>query len=299
MSAPLAQAARQHWLAWAVLFAALAVLYVPTLRDLFQGPWSTDANAHGPIVLVVSMWFLIHKSRQLATDPTLLLRPSPLAGWLVLLFGALCYAVGRSQALISLEVGSLVPVMLGSVLLLFGSTVARRLWFAFFFMLFMVPLPGSVVDTVTAPMKMLVSIGAEWVLHTAGYPVARSGVVLNVGQYQLLVADACAGLNSLFTLEALGLLYMNVMRHSSVVRNVVLALLIVPISFAANVIRVVVLALVTYHFGDAAGQGFLHDFSGMVLFLSALMLIIGLDSVLRFGVSSAPGAQAGHAGVNA
>jgi exosortase/archaeosortase family protein len=81
---------------------------------------------------------------------------------------------------------------------------------------------------------------------------------------------------------------MNVMRHSSVVRNVVLALLIVPISFAANVIRVVVLALVTYHMGDAAGQGFLHDFSGIVLFLSALMLIISLDSLLRFGVSAAP-----------
>jgi exosortase/archaeosortase family protein len=81
-----------------------------------------------------------------------------------------------------------------------------------------------------------------------------------------------------------------VMRHSSVVRNVVLALLIVPISFAANVIRVVVLALVTYHMGDAAGQGFLHDFSGIVLFLSALMLIISLDSLLRFGVSAAPSA---------
>jgi exosortase B len=174
--------------------------------------------------------------------------------------------------------------------LLFGPAVARRMWFAFFFMLFMVPLPGSLVDTVTAPMKLLVSIGSEWLLHLAGYPVSRSGVVLGIGQYQLLVADACAGLNSLFTLEALGLLYMNVMRHSSVVRNAVLATLIVPISFVANVIRVVVLALVTYYFGDAAGQGFVHGFSGIVLFLTALMLIIGLDSLLRFGVSVTPGA---------
>jgi exosortase B len=285
---PTADAGRWHWLAWALLAGALAVVYGPTLADLFHGPWSTDANAHGPIVLVVSTWFLVHKARQLAADPGLSLRPKPIAGWLVLGFGALAYAVGRSQALISLEVGSLVPVIVGSVLLLFGGAVAKRLWFAFFFMLFMVPLPGSLVDTVTAPMKMVVSIGAEWLLHQAGYPVARAGVVLSIGQYQLLVADACAGLNSLFTLEALGLLYMNVMRHSSVVRNVVLALLIVPISFAANVIRVVVLALVTYHMGDAAGQGFLHDFSGIVLFLSALMLIISLDSLLRFGVSAAP-----------
>ncbi len=281
-------AARGNWLAWALLAAALAVLYGPTFYDLFHGAWSTDANAHGPIVLVVSSWFLVHKARLVAAEPNLQLRPSPLAGWLTLALGALCYAVGRSQALISLELGSLVPVVVGSVLLLFGGAVAKRLWFAFFFMLFMVPLPGSLVDTITAPMKMLVSIGAEWVLHTAGYPVARAGVVLGIGQYQLLVADACAGLNSLFTLEALGLLYMNVMRHSSVVRNVTLAVLIVPISFVANVIRVVVLALVTYHWGDAAGQGFLHDFSGIVLFMSALMLIISLDSLLRFGVSAAP-----------
>jgi len=111
--------------------------------------------------------------------------------------------------------------------------------------------------------------------------VSRAGVVLNVGQYQLLVADACAGLNSLFTLEALGLMYMNIRRHESALRNSLLALLIVPISFSANVIRVIVLCLITYYMGDAAGQGFLHKFSGMVLFLSALLLVISTDGLLR------------------
>jgi exosortase len=114
-----------------------------------------------------------------------------------------------------------------------------------------------------------------------GYPVSRAGVIINIGPYQLLVADACSGLNSLFTLEALGLLYLNVMRHESAFRNIVLALLIVPISFASNVTRVIVLSLITFHMGDAAGQGFLHGFSGMVLFLCGLMLIIGMDTLLR------------------
>jgi exosortase/archaeosortase family protein len=95
------------------------------------------------------------------------------------------------------------------------------------------------------------------------------------------VADACAGLNSLFTLESLGLLYMNVNRHTSVARNIILATLIVPISYASNVIRVLVLAQITYHLGDEAGQGFLHGFSGMVLFLTALLLIVGMDALLR------------------
>ncbi|MET5012202.1 archaeosortase/exosortase family protein, partial [Burkholderia pseudomallei] len=88
-----------------------------------------------------------------------------------------------------------------------------------------------------------------------------SGVMLVIGPYQLLVADACSGLNSLFTLEALGLLYMKVMRYQSKARNVLLAVMIVPISFVSNVARVLVLVLITYHLGDEAGQGFAHGFA--------------------------------------
>jgi exosortase len=133
---------------------------------------------------------------------------------------------------------------------------------------------------VTQPLKSAVSAVASSLLYQLGYPVGRSGVILTVGPYQLLVADACAGLNSLFTLEALGLLYMNLMQYTSAARNVALALLIVPISFAANVVRVIILVLVTYHFGDAAGQGFVHGFAGMVLFIVALTFILFTDRIL-------------------
>ena len=144
-----------------------------------------------------------------------------------------------------------------------------------------VTLPGQVVDIVTLPMKMAVSYVAESVLFWVGYPIGRNGVILQIGQYMLLVADACAGLQTLLTLEALGLLYLNLVRRDSLFRNVGLAILIVPISFTANVIRVMTLSLITYHFGDAAGQGFLHNFAGMVLFLSALLLIIAGDTILQ------------------
>ena len=143
------------------------------------------------------------------------------------------------------------------------------------------------VDAVTLPMKMAVSYVAESILFAAGYPIARTGVILQIGQYKLLVADACAGLHTLFTLEALGLLYLNLVQRDSLFRNVALAILVVPISFAANVIRVMVLTLITYHFGDGAGQGFLHGFAGMVLFLSALLLIIGVDTLLHAALKAA------------
>ena len=114
----------------------------------------------------------------------------------------------------------------------------------------------------------------------SGYPIGLSGVVITIGQYQLLVNEACAGLQTMFTLEAMGLLYASLMNHSSTLRNALLAVLVVPIAFCANVVRVMVLALVTYHLGDAAGQGFLHGFAGMVLFVVALVLVMGVDALL-------------------
>ncbi len=208
----------------------------------------------------------------------------PAAGWPVFIFGLLLYVIGRSQEILLFEIGSAIWLLAAILLLMRGSAALKAQWFPLFFMLFMIPLPGTVVDMLTMPMKMAVSYVAETLLFWTNYPIARAGVILQIGQYKLLVADACAGLHTLFTLEALGLLYLNIIRHDSLFRNVALAIFIVPISFTANVIRVVVLTLITYYFGDEAGQGFLHGFAGMVLFLSALLLIIGVDSLLQLGV---------------
>lgn len=269
------------WWPWVALLAGLLVLYVPTAIDLYRQFWQFDANSHGPIVIGLSAWLLVHKGRAAHADSSLARRSSPVAGALLWVPGLLLYVVGRSQALLVLEMGSAALLLAGLSVALFGGAFTRRLWFAFVFVAFTIPLPGSVIDALTQPLKIGVSWASEYLLHAAGYPIARRGVVLYVGQFQLLVADACAGLNSLFTLEALGLLYLNTVRHASVLRNVLLAALIVPISFSANTLRVVTLALITFHLGDEAGQGFLHGFSGMVLFLSALLLIIAVDAGLR------------------
>lgn len=263
---------------WPVLLGLIA-LYVPTLTDLIRGIWSTDAQAHGPIVLSVSCWLAYRNwplMMQLSEG-----KPTSLVGWPVLFFGLFMYFIGRSQDIQLLEVGSAIWVLIAIILLTRGSVALNAQWFALFFMLFMIPLPGYIVDSLTLPMKMAVSYVVENVLFWFGYPIARTGVMLQIGQYKLLVADACAGLHTLFSLEAVGLLYLNLVRHDSFFRNMTLGILIIPISFTANVIRVIVLTLITYYFGDAAGQGFLHGFAGMVLFLTALILIIGVDSLLQ------------------
>ncbi len=252
---------------------------MPSLIDLFTGIWSTDEQKHGPIVLTVACWLAWRNWPAMwqASEG----KPTSAWGWPIFVFGLLLYALGRSQDILFFEVGSVIWLLAAILLLTRGAAAVKAQWFALFFMLFMIPLPGPVVDAVTMPMKMAVSIVAEHILFWVGYPIARIGVMLQIGQYKLLVADACAGLHTLFTLEALGLLYLNIVRHDSFFRNVTLAIFIVPISFTANVIRVMTLTLITYHFGDEAGQGFLHGFAGMVLFLTALLLIMSVDSLLQ------------------
>lgn len=276
---------QRRWLPWLPVILGLAALYGPTLYDLFTTVWSSDEQGHGPIVLAIAIWLIWRRKGELFDG--LPGSTQPVLGLVCIVLAAAFYFLGRTQDYMFFEAGSLVFMLAGVVLLMRGVTALKSIWFGLFFMLFMVPLPNSIVDLLTQPMKMAVSYVAESVLFALGYPIARSGVMLLIGPYQLLVADACAGLHTLFTLEALGLLYLNVVRHASAVRNVVLAILIVPISFVANVIRVITLTLITYYLGDEAGQGFLHGFAGMVLFISALMLIIAADSVVRVGVRTA------------
>ena len=260
------------------LLIGFAALYVPSYLMLAERIWPTDEQGHGPIILAVSIWLLYNKRHELAA-----LQPQPSLAWglPLLLFGLLMYVLGRSQFIMVFEVFSQILVLAALVLIFLGTRALRLVWFPLFFLLFMVPLPGSLVASVTGPLKSAVSAVAANLLYQLGYPVGRAGVVLSVGPYQLLVADACAGLNSMFTLEALGLLYMNLMRYTHAVRNVLLAILIIPISFAANIVRVMILVLVTYHFGDEAGQGFIHSFAGMVLFIVGLVLMLATDSLLR------------------
>lgn len=271
---------------WPVLLG-LAVLYLPTWWDLAHGMWNSDEQGHGPIILIVALYLIWQKRAALLATPAM---PAggegratrPVLGWSLLVLGLLLYALGRSQEILLFEVGSQIPVLYGVLFITLGGAAVRALWFPILFLAFMVPLPGFLVDAATGPLKQFVSAAATHVLYGAGYPIGRSGVVLTIGPYQLLVADACSGMHSIFSLSALGLLYMYLTAHASLARNAILLASLVPIAVAANVIRVILLILITYHFGDAAGQGFAHDFTGMALFLAALMFLFALDSALGF-----------------
>ncbi|PND37659.1 exosortase B [Paucibacter aquatile] len=262
-----------------LVLLGFAAMFVPTYWDLSSTVWASDEQGHGPIILAVSLW-LLYQQRQtlLQVQP----KPAYITGGLFLMLGLALYAFGRSQSILLFEVSAQIFVLIAIALILIGGAGLKLIWFPLFFLLFMVPLPEVLVTALTTPLKSAVSAVASSLLYNAGYPVGRAGVILTIGPYQLLVADACAGLNSMFTLEALGLLYMKLMNYTSAGRNVTLALLLVPISFVANIVRVMILVLVTYYFGDAAGQGFIHGFAGMVLFMVALAIMLVVDKILNF-----------------
>ena len=288
-SHPSPRATRLEWLP---VLAGLLILYVPTFYDLAGTIWREDEYAHGPIILAIIVWLIWDKRQVLLAAP---IRTASVAGFSLLVVGLLLYVVGRSQSISIFEIGALVPILAGVLLAMRGWPALRASWFMLLFLAYLVPLPSVLVDALTGPLKQNVSAVAEHLLYSAGYPVARSGVTLTVGQYQLLVADACSGLNSMFSLSALGLLYLYLKHRNSWLHNGVILASILPIAVAANIVRVLVLVLVTFHFGEEVGQGFLHGGAGMVLLLVALTIIVLLDAILSRVIKPRMPERPGHA----
>jgi exosortase B len=262
---------------WAIAGLGLATLVLPTLWDFLFGEWTSYSQGHELLLLMAGAWLFQRHASTIAALPD---RPATWAPILILALALLAYAFGRTQQFVRVEMLSLFFILSALLACFKGWGALRHIWFVLLFLLFVVPLPFSVILLVTGPLKEAVSVVASTVLGWVGYPVGHVGVVITVGQYQLLVAEACAGLHSMFILEAMGLLYSNLMNYRSWLRNVLLAVLVVPLSFLANVLRVMILVVVTYHFGDRVGQGFLHNFAGLVLFGLALALIGGADRLL-------------------
>lgn len=264
--------------AWPLLvgFAALAI---PTAATLGEQVWSKESGAHGPIVLVTGLWLLWRKLPELRGIA------KPGAAWLTILMLALAlplYVFGRAYDFISLEVGGLYGVGIAMLHAQFGLRALLKNWFPLFYLAFLVPPPGWFMDSITAPLKLFVSYVTTAGLQAVGVPVFREGVTLMVAQYQLLVEDACSGMNSMTGLVAISLFYIYLLRNASWRYSLFLACLVIPIAIVANIIRVATLVLLTYFFGDAAAQGFLHMAAGLLLFTSALLLVFLVDNLLSY-----------------
>jgi exosortase B len=262
---------------WGAALAFFLLMYLPLYIRASGGLWEREEHAHGPMILMIALylfWQLRHELLKLDQPK------HARVGWLALCVGALGLCLGRVLDFSILEFSSQLFSAFGILLLTGGWPAVRRAWFPLLFLIFMIPLPGIFVDSVTGVLKQWVSVIAEHLLVVMGYPVGRAGVTLVVGPYQLLVADACSGLHSMFTLTAMGMLFLYLKERVGIWHNGVMLALILPVAFIANIIRVMVLVLITYHLGDEAGQGFLHGLAGIFLVVIALLALILMDKII-------------------
>jgi len=259
-----------------LLALGCALLVLPTMLQVARDSWSTEQGGHGPLVLATGLWALWRELRSTKIE----FRPAPLLPSLLLVvFTLALFVVARITGVLEVEAFAMYGALISAAYMLLGPALIRTVWFPLVYLAFTLPPPDTVVTAVTQPIKIAISEGAVSLLYLLGYPVASSGVTIQIGQYQLLVAAACAGLNSIVTLTALCVFYVYLRHRSNPVAFLVIALAAIPVAIISNFVRVIVLVLITYYLGDAAAQGFLHDFAGLLMFAVALLTIFGVDKL--------------------
>jgi exosortase len=266
-----------NWAFLGALAASFVVAYLPTYLRLAGGAWTSEQEGHGPIIMAMAAWAAWQQRDKLRS---VALRPAPVAGWIVLLLSLLLMAVTRSQDLLMVEVATQIPVLLGCILLIGGWKMAQIFAFSLAFLVFSVPPPGWLLDSFTVPLKAWVSDVVTNFLYDLGYPVAQNGVMIMIGSYELMVKDACSGMNSIFVLPALGVFYSHEFVPNDAVRKIILILSTVPIAILANCFRVLALVLGAYYFGVDRIEGLFHDATGLALWVFALILFFLLDRAL-------------------
>src|SRR5271170_6193078 len=221
----------------AALAGSFVVAYLPTYLRLAGGAWASEQEGHGPIIMAMAAWAAWQQRDKLRSIE---LRPAPIAGWIILIFSLLLMAVTRSQDLLMVEVATQIPVLLGCLLIVGGWPLARIFAFPLAFLVFSIPPPGWLLDAFTVPLKAWVSDIVSNFLYDLGYPVAQNGVMIMIGSYELMVKDACSGMNSIFALSAIGVFYVHEFVGDNLLRKLILIAAIVPITILANFFRVLV-----------------------------------------------------------
>src|ERR1039457_1605430 len=269
--------AGRRWLVWPTILSGLVVLlYAPVLKSLVLQWWSDSDYSHGFFVPLFSAYILWRqRERWMKTE----IKPSNF-GLLVMLGAIGLLLIGSLGAELFTSRFSLLVLLTGMILFLGGWKFLRAISFPLCFLIFMIPLPTIVYNQITFPLQLLASRFATFWLDLVHVPVLRDGNILVMSNYSLEVVEECSGIRSLMTLISLAVAYGYLVSPQRWVRYV-LAAFMVPIAIVTNAIRIMGAGLLARHFGPAAAEGFLHEFSGWAIFLVALLLMFGSHWILR------------------
>jgi exosortase len=258
-----------------LLLAVIFLTNIPVFEALIAD-WLYDDNySHGFLVIPIAI-FLIWRKRKELIFPA---RPS---GWGIFLFGLGCLSLilGNAASELFTTRVSILMVITGISLYHLGVDNFKIVWFAFFFLLFMIPIPATIYYSATLPMQLFASKMTNNLLHLIGVPSVRQGNIIFLPKYTLEVVDACSGLRSLVSLMALAGLY-GYLTLIGKVKPTILFFAAIPIAIAANIFRLLVTAVGAYAISTRLADNFLHEISGLIVFLSALIVIIALGAILK------------------
>jgi exosortase len=259
---------------WVVWFTIL--LYASVLR-LLVAQWWTDPNyGHGFFVPLFSGYILWHQRERWTKSE---IEPSNF-GLLVMLGAVALLFIGSLGAELFTSRFSLLVLIAGIILFLAGWKMLRAVAFPLAFLIFMIPIPVIIYNQITFPLQLIASRLATVWLEVVGVPVLRDGNVLVLSNLSLEVAEACSGIRSLMSLIALAVAYGHLAEPRRWVRYA-LVVLMVPSAIVTNAMRIMGAGVLAHKFGPQAAEGFLHQFSGWVVFLATLVLIFLCHWILR------------------
>lgn len=255
---------RRVLVALAALGAVTAWVYAPIASSLVR-QWASDDNySHGFFVLPLAIYFAWERRAALGEAAA---RPSGF-GLIVITGSLLLLVAGLLGAELFLTRVSLIGLIAGTVLFVWGTRHFRILAFPIAFLLLMVPLPAIVFNQIAFPLQLLASNVGETAIAAAGVPVLREGNVLQLPARTLEVAEACSGIRSLVSLTMLGIV-LGYFTERRTPERIVLAVAALPIAILANATRVAGTGLASEWISPAAADGFFHTFSGWLMFVVA------------------------------
>jgi exosortase len=247
-----------------VLLCVLFVLYLSILENLFIQWWTDPDYGHAFFVPLFSAYVLWRqRERWMKID----MEPSNF-GLLVILAAVGLLLVGSLGAELFTSRFSLLVLLAGIII------------FSLAFLIFMIPLPAIIYNQITFPLQMIASRFAAFWLELVQVPVLRDGNVLILSNYSLEVVEACSGIRSLISLVSLAVIYGYFVEPRRWVRYL-LVVLMVPIAIFSNAIRITGAGIMAHRYGAAGAEGFLHEFSGWLIFVIALVLLLMSHFVLR------------------
>jgi exosortase len=268
---------------------SFVLAYWQVIRKLVYD-WSNDENySHGFLIVPIALYF-VWERRQLLSDQPL----KPSATGLVVLAGSLSLLVaGTLGAELFLTRLSIIGTVIGMTLFALGAGHLRILAFPISFLMLMIPLPLIIFNQIAFPLQLVASQFGEWTLRVFSIPVLREGNVIVLANTRLEVAEACSGIRSLISLLTLGIVLGYFTDPRTWVRWLI-ALATVPVAIAANGIRVAGTGVASHYVGAEAATGFLHTFSGWLMFVlaAALLVLIQRAACRVFPESSTPAGAA-------